>query len=211
MSLQLYVDARYTSPYALSAFVALHEKGLAFETILVNIRGGAQHTPEYAAKSLTRRVPTLVNDDFALSESSAIAEYLDEVFPGKPLFPPDPKARARARQIQAWIRSDLMPIRNERSTEVLFYGPISRPLSAEAQTAAEILFAATDALLADDQEHLFGDWSIADTDLAIMLCRLVLNGDPVPEKLAIYARKQWARPFVQLWAKQTRPPLTLQQ
>lgn len=205
--IQLYIDSRHTSPYALSAFVALHAKELPFETILVNLRGREQNTPEYAATSLTQRVPTLVHGDFSLSESSAIAEYLDEVFPGKRLFPADIQARARARQIQAWIRSDLMPIRNERSTEVLFYGPVDTPLSAEALTAAAKLFAAADALLQDGQDNLFGEWSIADTDLAIMLSRLVLNGDAVPEKLARYARKQWQHPAVQLWAKQPRPPL----
>jgi glutathione S-transferase len=40
-----------------------------------------------------------------------------------------------------------------------------------------------------------------------MLNRLVLNGDPVPERLALYARQQWQRPSVQLWLELKRPPL----
>jgi glutathione S-transferase len=50
-------------------------------------------------------VPLLVDGGFSLSESSAITEYLDEVYPGAPLYPRDPQARARARQVQAWLRS----------------------------------------------------------------------------------------------------------
>jgi glutathione S-transferase len=50
-------------------------------------------------------------------------------------------------------------------------------------------------------------WSIADVDLALMLNRLVLNGDPVPARLADYARRQWELPAVREWAAFERPPL----
>lgn len=206
-SLQLYVDAQFTSPYAMSAFVALREKELAFELTPVDLGAGENHAAPYAAISLTRRVPTLVHEGFALSESSAITEYIDDAFPGAALYPKAPQDKARARQIQAWLRSDLLPIRQERSTEVVFYGPTKAPLSAAAQEASKKLFAVADALLDAARENLFDAWCIADTDLALMLNRLVLNGDPVPEKLARYARQQWTRASVQAWVKQTRPPL----
>lgn len=198
--LHLYVDARFVSPYALSAFVALREKGLAFETVQVDLDNAAQHQPHYAGLSLTHRVPTLVQGDFALSESSAITEYLDESFPGQRLYPQAVQARAKARQVQAWLRSDLLPIRSERNTLVVFCGHrVAAPLSADAQQAADKLFKAALALLSDDREYLFGEWSIADVELAVMLNRLVLNGDPVPARLADYAARQWQRPSVQQW------------
>lgn len=203
----LYVDAQYTSPYAMSAFVALTEKAVPFELRTVDLNGGANHDAAYAAQSLTARVPTLVDGDFALSESSAITEYLDETCPGIALYPADPRTRARARQVQAWIRSDLMPIRVERSTIVVFYAPSGRPLSPEAQGAAHKLFRVAEALLAHGGEHLFGSWSLADVDLALMINRLVLGGDAVPPLLADYARRQWERPSVQAWVNQVRPPL----
>lgn len=203
-TLLLYVDPQYISPYAMSAFVALHEKGLSFEVVTVDLAAGAQHQPAYARQSLTQRVPTLVHGDFALSESSAIAEYVDEVFPGPPLYPADPRQRARARQVQAWLRSDLLALRQERTTEVVFYGPSDKPLSPAAQAAADKLCAAAGALLEHGGEHLFGQWSIADLDLALMLNRLVFNGDPLPERLADYARQQWQRPGVQRWLGRVR-------
>jgi glutathione S-transferase len=191
----------------MSVFVALHEKGLPFDIRTIDLAAKANLEPGFAAASLTRRVPTLVHDGFALSESSAIAEYLDDVFPGAPLYPDEPRERARARQIQAWLRSDLMPIRQERSTEIVFYRPTEAPLSAEAQASAEKLFAVAEALLPAGAENLFGRWCIADVDVALMLNRLVLNGDRVPERLAAYARHQWRRPSVQLWVNRERPPL----
>jgi glutathione S-transferase len=100
-SLTLFVDAQYTSPYAMSVFVALTVKQLRFELRTVDLSANAHQGPEFAGLSLTRRVPTLVHGEFALSESSAITEYLDDVFPGAPLYPRDPQRKARARQVQA--------------------------------------------------------------------------------------------------------------
>jgi glutathione S-transferase len=183
------------------------EKGLPFAIETVNLSVAANHLPDYAAVSLTRRVPTLIDGTFRLSESSAITEYLDERFPSPDyvaLYPRDLKARARARQLQAWLRSDLMPIREERPTDVIFFGPLESTLSGHARASAEKLFAAAEAMLENGQEHLFGEWCIADTDLALMLNRLVMNGDPVPDALARYARGQWLRPSVQRWVAQKR-------
>ena len=205
--MRLYVDHMYTSPYALSVFVTLREKGLAFDTITLDLDAAQQHAADFARLSLTQRVPTLVEGDFALSESSAITEYLEQAYPGTPVYPADPKLRARARQIQAWLRSDLLPIRQERSTMVVFYGQKMPPLSPVAEAAAAKLISAAQDLLVGNPAYLFGDWSIADVDLVVMLNRLILNGDSVPAELVEYAQRQWQRPSVQAWVNQHRPAL----
>lgn len=206
--LQLYVDARFISPFAMFAFVALHEKSLPFELITVDLAQQAQHAPDYIARSLTNRVPTLSHGDFHLSESSAITEYLDATFPGTDLYPRDIPSRARALQVQSWLRTDLMPLRQERSTDHVFYRTASTmPLSPEASQAKDKLLRIAATLLPAGHDYLFGDWSIADIELALMLNRLVLGGDPVPEHLASYATHQWQRPSVQQWLTLPRPAL----
>ncbi len=205
--LRLYVDAQFTSPYAMSVFVALREKGLAFDTLTLDLDTAQNRTADFAKLSLTQRVPTLVDGEFALSESSAITEYLEETYPETLIYPVDPKQRARARQVQAWLRSDLLPIRQERSTLVVFYGQKMPPLSPAAEAAARKLISAAQALLVGNPANLFGEWSIADVDLAVMLNRLILNGDSVPAELVEYARRQWQRPSVQAWVQQQRPAL----
>ena len=205
--LHLYVDSLFTSPYAMSVFVALREKGLAFETLTLDLDAGQNQAADYVQRSLTQRVPTLVDGDFALSESSAITEYLDQAYPETRVYPADVQQRARARQVQAWLRSDLLPIRQERSTLVVFCGQKRPPLSAEAQAAATKLISAAQALLADNREYLCGQWSIADVDLAVMLNRLILNGDAVPAQLVAYAQRQWQRPSVREWVELRRPAL----
>lgn len=205
--LRLYADAQFASPYAMSVFVALQEKQLPFDLSTVDLGSHANHEASYAAKSLTQRVPTLVHGDFALSESSAITEYLDDAFPETLVYPQDRQLRARARQVQAWLRSDLLPIRQERPTEVVFYGRSGAPLSPAAEAAVQKLYSAAEVLLSGDASNLFGKWCIADTDLALMLNRLVLNGDSVPTRLMEYAACQWERPSVQRWVELSRLPL----
>lgn len=199
-ALKLYTDRDFHSPYAMSVFVGLTEKKLPFTVETVDLGAGEEKLAPYRDLALTARVPALDHDGFVLSESSAIVEYLDEAFPAPEhaaLLPADPRQRARARQIQAWLRSDLLALRGERSTRVVFVGPVDTPLSRDGQAAADKLIRIADALVGGPQ--LFGAWCIADTDLALMLNRLILNGDPVPAKLRDYAAGQWQRPSVQQW------------
>lgn len=205
--MRLYVDSQYASPYALSAFAALRTKGLSFEVVTLDLAASQNTTAEYKETSLTGRVPTLVCDGFALSESTAIAEYIEELHPLQPLYPSNPQDRARARQVQAWLRSDLLALRQDRSTEVIFFGPTNSPLSPAGEVDAQKLLLAASALLAHGRDHLFDEWCIADLDLTVMLNRLVLNGDPVPEALTSYAHRQWQLPAAQEWLRFPRPAL----
>ncbi|KPD15482.1 hypothetical protein ADM96_32430 [Burkholderia sp. ST111] len=90
---------------------------------------------------------------------------------------------------EAWLRSDLMSIRQERSTKVIFYDSTMERLSDAAQSIAQkLLFLMAETLLVAGNENLFGKWSIADVDLALMLNRLAPNGDPMPQRLLEYVR-----------------------
>lgn len=204
-TLQLFVDSQYASPWAMSCFVVLQEKSIAAEIVPVNLGAAENKEPEFSKKSRTQRVPALVDGDFSLSESSAICEYLEDCFPSVPVFPLNKKSKALARQVQAWIRSDLVALRKERPTEVIFYGKKYPALSVEASAAAQKLFDFADSLLIPGEPNLFGNWCIADTDLALMLNRLIIHGDAVPAHLVTYATKQWQRPSVQLWVNKQRP------
>jgi len=202
MSLILYVDRNRISPYALSAYVALSEKRLPFTVQDVDLDAGAARQPPFSALSLTQRVPAIEHDGFILTESNAIADYLDDVFaaPDYPsVLPRDLRQRARARQVQAWLRSDLLALRNERDSTVVFHPPRAdhAPLSPAAQAAGAKLLQIAGELV--QGEHLFGAWSIADTDLALMLLRLIKSGQPVPPALRAYALAQWQRPAVRQW------------
>lgn len=136
--LKLYVGADFVSAFAMSAYVALKEKQLSFELVTLDLKARENYQASYQDVSLTCKIPTLVHEGFALSESSAIAEYLDEIAPGHPkLFPLDIKQRARARQLQAWLRSDLLVIRKERPADLIYFGKKETPLSDEARQLSQ--------------------------------------------------------------------------
>lgn len=202
----LYSDTNFNSPYAMSVFVALHAKGLPFVLETVDLDAGDNLRAPFRDLSLTGRVPLLVHDGFALGESSAIIEYLDQTFctpDYAALLPLDPHERAQARQIQAWLRSDMLALRAERSTVGVF-GPANKaPISADAQLERARLIRISERLIGGS--HLFDAWCVADTELALMLQRLIRYGDAVPDRLVEYANTHWQRPAVRLWIEQARP------
>lgn len=206
-------NSMWTSPYVLACFVAMREKGLAFEMQTIALHQGAQREASYATQSLTARVPLFIDGGFALSESSAIIEYLEEAYPAPahaPLLPAALHTRARARQIMAWLRSDLLPIREERSSEYVFYPHAAlepfAPLSPAALSAVSKLLGAAEQLIPSDSGPMFGAWCSADTDLAMMLQRLLKTGHALPDKVRRYAELQWQRPAVREFAEHVRPP-----
>jgi glutathione S-transferase len=204
--LVLYGDANFESPYVFSCYVALKEKALPFELRTLSLAAGEHRRGDYPDRSITGRVPCLQNGDFWLAESSAIDEYLEDAFPPPRharLYPEDARQRARARLIQSWLRSDLVPIREERPTSSVFSRAPVKPLSEAAKAAVERFLRGASALVPDGG-HLFGAFSVADVDLAMMLMRLVANGDAVPAKLKAYAERVWARPSVGDWLAKKR-------
>lgn len=95
----LWSDANFFSPYVLSAWVALQEKGLSFTLKTRDLDQGEHLQPGWRGYALTQRVPVLEADNFELSESSAIAEYLEERFAPpqwERIYPHDLQKRARA-------------------------------------------------------------------------------------------------------------------
>jgi len=86
------------SPYAQKIKIALHEKGLAFEASTPNLFG----VPDDAFKQASPRleVPTLVDGDVVLFDSTIILEYLEERWPEPALLPRAPAERARARMLE---------------------------------------------------------------------------------------------------------------
>ena len=81
--------------------LCLAEKGLAYESQLVNLATNEHLEPDYLKLNPNGVVPTLVHDDAVVTDSGVICEYLDEVFPTVKLLPVDPVERAKVR---AWVR-----------------------------------------------------------------------------------------------------------
>jgi glutathione S-transferase/RNA polymerase-associated protein len=87
------------SPLAQKVKIALYEKGLDFRCDVPDLLIGTPEQ-EFARVSLRREVPTLVDGDVSIFDSTIILEYIEERWPDPALLPRGPAARARAREIE---------------------------------------------------------------------------------------------------------------
>ncbi len=95
MGLTLYDAAR--CPYCARARIALAEKGVAYESVVIDL----DDRPAWMYdKNPSGKVPVLEEGNFLLPESAVIMEYLEERWPDPALLPADREARAHAR---VWI------------------------------------------------------------------------------------------------------------
>ena len=91
--------------------IALHLKGLPYETITIDLLKGDQFDPAYRSLNPEAAVPTLVEDDGRLLvQSVAILEYIEETHPEPPILPASPHDRAHSRAIAAMVAGDVHPL-----------------------------------------------------------------------------------------------------
>lgn len=104
----------YRSSAAFRVRIALALKELDYELRIVNIMPGEdeQLSDSYRAHNPQGRVPYFIDDGFGVAQSTAIIEYLEEVYPAHALLPSDPKARAQVRAIVNIIACDIHPLNN---------------------------------------------------------------------------------------------------
>ena len=86
------------SPYVQKVKIALYEKNVAFEVEVPDAFSGAP--TEYAKTNPRLEVPTLVDDGFAIFDSTIILDYIEEKWPAPALLPASPRERARVRMIE---------------------------------------------------------------------------------------------------------------
>lgn len=86
------------SPYVQKVKIALYEKDVAFEVEVPDAFSGAP--TQFGKTSPRLEVPALVDDDFAIFDSTIIVDYIEEKWPTPTLLPPSPRERARVRMIE---------------------------------------------------------------------------------------------------------------
>lgn len=110
--MRLYSYFRSSAAYRVR--IALNVKGIEYETVPVNLPGGAHRTPEFRAVNPQATIPTLDDDGTVLWQSLAIIEYLDARYPTPRLIPAEPVARARVQALAQLIACEVHPLNNLR-------------------------------------------------------------------------------------------------
>lgn len=143
------------SMFGAKAEIALREKGMAFDLVMVPFDMDALYTPkhpEVARINPKRQVPVLIDGDLEIFDSTQIFEYLESLRRDPPLWPADPKARARARLLE------------HKSDEVYFPHIVrlmSDPKAPGAHDAAARFYEALEGVLGE-RDWLAGDYGYAD-------------------------------------------------
>ncbi len=104
----------YRSSAAYRVRIALNLKNIAYESVPVDLRAGAQRDAHYLARNPQGLVPSLEDGGTTLNQSLAILEYLDEKHPEPPLLPGSALDRARVRALALAVACDLHPLNNQR-------------------------------------------------------------------------------------------------
>jgi len=153
--------------------VALAEKHLAYDDVIVDLPGGALREPGFRALNPFGQVPVLEDGDLVLYESIAILEYLEERHPEPALLPPDPARRALARQAMLASGDYLAPPFHRWLAR--FFTPETtwdRDDQTRAMTEIGAYLDVLAVTLADGRPHLAGGFSLADVCHVPFACEL---------------------------------------
>ena len=176
------------SMFGAKAEIALREKGLDFELVMVPFdmqRLYEPKHPEVARINPKRQVPVLIHGALEIFDSTQIFEYLEELKPAPALWPAGIVARAQARLLE--LKSD-----------EVYFPPIVRlmglqetpqdPAAVAARAAAARYYEGMEILLAD-REYLAGPYSFADIGFYMAQLFGARMGAPMPE--AATRLRQW--------------------
>lgn len=167
----------YTHPIstnAIKTLIVAELAGVEVEPIVVDLRAGAQRLPDFLRMNPNGKVPTLVDGDFALWESNAIAQYLAAKGTDRRLWPDDARAQADISRWQYWEASHWLPAIGqsmfERVMKPMFgRGEPDPKVLDDARVQFELLAGVLDGHLAG-RGHLVGaDLTIADISVAVPL------------------------------------------
>ncbi|MFF7859778.1 maleylacetoacetate isomerase [Pseudomonas monteilii] len=209
--MQLYSFFNSSTSYRVRIALAL--KGLEVDYHGVNLRAGEQRQAQHRELSPIGGVPVLVRDDgTGLTQSLAIIDYLDALYPQAPLLPGEPLLRARVLEVAQLIACDIHPLNNVRVLgylqRVLEVGPEEKD-RWYAHWVAEGL-AALEALLQrhGDGPYCFGEHStLADCCLVPQVAnaeRMGCDLHAYPRVMAVYEHCQ-AQPAFQRAAPGRQP------
>lgn len=175
----------------------LQELDVEFEAVPIRLIDGDHLAPDYLRLNPAGKVPTLVDGDFVLTESVAIAVYLAEKYPQKGLLPTDLKLRA---QLNRWMLFAVTELEQPlwRIARHSFIYPEERRLAADIEIARDE-FSTMAAVLEEHmkgREYVVGDRvTVADIIIAYTLDwgneEKLLDSCPI---LLAYMKRMYARP-----------------
>jgi glutathione S-transferase len=179
--------------------IALHEKGLTYQRVTLNLAKKDQKRPEFLKLNPYGKVPVIDDDGQILFESCIINEYLDEKYPNPPLTPKEPYLRGRGRVLVDYalnythepywaLRGEMLKPQAERNAVIV----------GEKHESLRELFRYLEEALGD-KPYFLGDLSLTDIAVLPRLLRSETYGAlPAPSlpRLGAWLNRMKERPSV---------------
>ena len=205
--LKLIVGNKNYSSWSMRPWVLLTQAGIPFEEEVVrfdSFDADSNFKKTISGVSPTAKVPVLVDEELAIWDTLAIAEYVAEQFPEKHLWPQDKAARARARSVCAEMHSGFTGLRGNCPMNIEASLPEVGALLWRDKPGVHSdvmrLVQMWSGLLAEfGGPMLFGPFSIADAYFAPVCMRINTYALPVPPAIADYVRRVTSLPGVAAW------------
>ncbi|KFX68401.1 stringent starvation protein A [Pseudomonas taeanensis MS-3] len=188
--------ACYSDPadhYSHRVRIVLAEKGVSAEIISVE---PGRCPPSLLEVNPYASLPTLVDRDLALYESTVVMEYLDERYPHPPLLPVYPVARANSRLLIHRIQRDWCAL-----VDLILDSRSKEPARVQARKELRESLTGVSPLFVDKPFFLSEELSLVDCCLLPILWRLPVLGIELPKPakpLLDYMERQFAREAFQI-------------
>jgi glutathione S-transferase len=179
--------------------------GVSFEEVIVKLYRPTtkQALAQYSPSLL---VPCLRHGPLTIWDSLAIAEYVNELFPDKSLWPQSRATRAHARSVVAEMHSGFAALRRQWSFDIVHEKHV--PLDEEGKENIQRIFevwADCRASYAAGGPFLFGSYSLADIFYAPVISRFRTYGLKLIPPVAVeYMDAVWKLPMLQEWIAAAR-------
>lgn len=201
--LLLVIGNKNYSSWSLRPWILLKQFGIPFSEIVIPLYR-QDSDAKILAHSPAGKVPVLKDGDRVVWDSLAIAEYLNEKFPDRGLWPRDEGARALARSISAEMHSGFMDLRNEcpmnvrRKPSHIVLGDGAH----EDIRRIQGIWTECRTRFGKDGPFLFGKFSIADAMYAPVVFRFTRYAIPMSEAPQAYANAVLDLPAMKEWIDQ---------
>jgi GSH-dependent disulfide-bond oxidoreductase len=184
------------TPNGWKVSIALEEMGLPYEVRVIDFATNEQKADWYVKLNPNGRIPTLLDDGFALFESGAILIYLAEKT-GR-FLPRDVQGRSRVIQWVMFQMSAVGPMMGQANVFLRYFPEKIQPAIDRYQREVTRLFGILDLQLAA-HEYIAGDYSIADMALWPWVSGYEWSGVSIQEfaNLQRWLTKVGERPAVQ--------------
>ncbi|HEY7715054.1 MAG TPA: glutathione S-transferase family protein [Candidatus Binatia bacterium] len=179
--------------------IALHEKGLPYARITLNLANKDQKSPEFLKLNPYGKVPVIDDDGHILFESCIINEYLDEKYANPPLMPKDPYLRGRGRVLidyalnytheSYWaLRAQMLKPPGARDAAII---------EEKRRSLRDLLQYLEDAL--SNSDYFLGELSLTDIAIVPRALRMETYGalpSPSLRRLGAWLQRMKERPSV---------------